>query len=240
MDNDFGLLVHSNDIYNFYMNSTLNIDTYYLAIPKKELQEYSLYVDIPDKDLRYLDRNTSISELINTIKNNNQSEKIYLFPILPKELILSRENVNDDIINRELERQLISLISEIFDKFIKKNKLLEQCAYLIITNDLEKNLVDWINLNSMYANFIKGYNLPYQKELSEYSGNDHIYDDTDDNSGNSLAGNSESISNSITKPKVKVKKLPNKHGFSNITFIITTIILSLIIGIYLAYLIYDI
>lgn len=236
MDNDLGILVHNDDMYDFYVDSSMDIDTYYLAVPKKKSKEYSLYLDIPDKDLRYLDKNYALLELINTINSSNQKEKIYLFPVLPKELIFSKDNMNDDIINHELEKRLIRLISEVFDKFIKNNVSLEQCAYLIIANEFENNFLDWIKLNSKYANLIRGYNLGYQKELFLEFNNDNIHEEiNDDNGGNALSGNLEEVDHSMSKPKVKVKKLPSKvAGFSNITFIVTIIILSLVIGIYLA------
>ena len=53
MDSDYGLLIYSNDLYNFYTNSIPEIDTFYLAIPKDNGNEFSLYVNMPDKELFY-------------------------------------------------------------------------------------------------------------------------------------------------------------------------------------------
>lgn len=213
------ILVYSGEGYKIYMCSIDEIDTYYLVIPNKDSAKFSLCIDIPDGDLRYLDNKVIIDNILENLVSLHQDNVIYLLPVLPKELIVGEMEINDDALYRKLEDILISLANDTFNRIIENNKAVEQTIYLGIIDEKQKYFLDWLSLNSQYANYIRGITLTrkdnYQGEVQEEY---YTMDDNTGNSGNSLSGNGGvTVEKSSSKKKVKV--LPSKHGYTSFSLI---------------------
>lgn len=223
-----GMILDKNNdftVYSANCRSTQGVNNYYICIPNNDKEGYSLYIEFPNKSINYEDK-TSILEMMNNEREKiNDDKAIYVLPVIPEELIIKEDNVNDDKVYLELVNTVEEICDDVFGNMIQENTLMDQSVHLITDSRYEEDFVDWINI--IYVENkpqMKGIFQKERKNIDEY------YDATTTND------EENHIEQEISKPKVRVLEKPkNNNGFSRIQALVITIILSLIVGISIAY-----
>lgn len=218
MNNDF-------TVYSANCRSTQGVNNYYICIPNNDKEGYSLYIEFPNKSINYEDK-TSILEMMNNEREKiNDDKAIYVLPVIPEELIIKEDNVNDDKVYLELVNTIEEICDDVFGNMIQENTPMDQSVHLITDSRYEEDFVDWINI--IYVENKPQMKGIFQKERKNIDKN---YDATTTND------EENHIEQEISKPKVRVLEKPkNNNGFSRIQALVITIILSLIVGISIAY-----
>ena len=218
MNNDF-------TVYSANCRSTQGVNNYYICIPNNDKEGYSLYIEFPNKSINYEDK-TSILEMMNNEREKiNDDKAIYVLPVIPEELIIKEDNVNDDKVYLELVNTIEEICDDVFGNMIQENTPMDQSVHLITDSRYEEDFVDWINI--IYVENKPQMKGIFQKERKNIDKN---YDATTTND------EENHIEQEISKPKVRVLEKPkNNNGFSRIQALVITIILSLIVGIGIAY-----
>lgn len=218
MNNDF-------TVYSANCRSTQGVNNYYICIPNNDKEGYSLYIEFPNKSINYEDK-TSILEMMNNEREKiNDDKAIYVLPVIPEELIIKEDNVNDDKVYLELVNTIEEICDDVFSNMIQENTPMDQSVHLITDSRYEEDFVDWINI--IYVENKPQMKGIFQKERKNIDKN---YDATTTND------EENHIEQEISKPKVRVLEKPkNNNGFSRIQALVITIILSLIVGISIAY-----
>ena len=218
MNNDF-------TVYSANCRSTQGVNNYYICIPNNDKEGYSLYIEFPNKSINYEDK-TSILEMMNNEREKiNDDKAIYVLPVISEELIIKEDNVNDDKVYLELVNTIEEICDDVFGNMIQENTPMDQSVHLITDSRYEEDFVDWINI--IYVENKPQMKGIFQKERKNIDKN---YDATTTND------EENHIEQEISKPKVRVLEKPkNNNGFSRIQALVITIILSLIVGISIAY-----
>ena len=218
MNNDF-------TVYSANCRSTQGVNNYYICIPNNDKEGYSLYIEFPNKSINYEDK-TSILEMMNNEREKiNDDKAIYVLPVIPEELIIKEDNVNDDKVYLELVNTIEEICDDVFGNMIQENTPMDQSVHLMTYSRYEEDFVDWINI--IYVENKPQMKGIFQKERKNIDKN---YDATTTND------EENHIEQEISKPKVRVLEKPkNNNGFSRIQALVITIILSLIVGISIAY-----
>ena len=223
-----GMILDKNNdftVYSANCRSTQGVNNYYICIPNNDKEGYSLYIEFPNKSINYEDK-TSILEMMNNEREKiNDDKAIYVLPVIPEELIIKEDNVNDDKVYLELVNTIEEICDDVFGNMIQENTLMDQSVHLITDSRYEEDFVDWINI--IYVENKPQMKGIFQKERKNIDKN---YDATTTND------EENHIEQEISKPKVRVFEKPkNNNGFSRIQALVITIILSLIVGISIAY-----
>lgn len=222
------ILYRNNDftIYSANCRSTQGVNNYYICIPNNDKEGYSLYIEFPNKNINYEEKNSILGMIDKERKKINDDKAIYVLPVIPEELIIKEDNVNDDKVYLELVNAVEEICDDVFGNMIQENTLMEQSVHLITDNRYEEDFVDWINI--IYVENKPQMKGIFQKERKKI---DKEYDVMTTNDEDNY------IEQDISRPKVRVLEKPknNNNGFSRIQFLIITIILSLIVGISIAY-----
>ncbi len=223
-----GMILDKNNdftVYSANCRSTQGVNNYYICIPNNDKEGYSLYIEFPNKSINYEDK-TSILEMMNNEREKiNDDKAIYVLPVIPEELIIKEDNVNDDKVYLELVNTIEEICDDVFGNMIQENTLMDQSVHLITDSRYEEDFVDWINI--IYVENKPQMKGIFQKERKNIDKN---YDATTTND------EENHIEQEISKPKVRVLEKPkNNNGFSRIQALVITIILSLIVGISIAY-----
>lgn len=223
-----GMILDKNNdftVYSANCRSTQGVNNYYICIPNNDKEGYSLYIEFPNKSINYEDK-TSILEMMNNEREKiNDDKAIYVLPVMPEELIIKEDNVNDDKVYLELVNTVEEICDDVFGNMIQENTPMDQSVHLITDSRYEEDFVDWINI--IYVENKPQMKGIFQKERKNIDKN---YDATTTND------EENHIEQEISKPKVRVLEKPkNNNGFSRIQALVITIILSLIVGISIAY-----
>lgn len=222
-------------IYSSTCKNSSNINSYYIAIPQKDYDGYSLCVGLPDKHVDFALKDSILEEFNDNLEKIDSEKIIYALPVVPRGLVINEDNQNDDKVYQELSQSLLSMMADIFDEMIENNhKQMEQKVFLVVKNEAQKKFFDWMDMKKpglfqeIWLN---------NRKLEELSVNNNLMNDEmigTGNSGNALSGGLTTSSYEVSKPKVKVLVSPSKHGFSTITGLFLTIVMSLFLGISLA------
>ena len=154
-------------------------------------------------------------------KSINYEDKTSILEMMNNE----REKINDDKVYLELVNTIEEICDDVFGNMIQENTLMDQSVHLITDSRYEEDFVDWINI--IYVENKPQMKGIFQKERKNIDKN---YDATTTND------EENHIEQEISKPKVRVLEKPkNNNGFSRIQALVITIILSLIVGISIAY-----
>ena len=223
-----GMILDKNNdftVYSANCRSTQGVNNYYICIPNNDKEEYSLYIEFPNKSINYGDK-TSILRMIDKEREKiNNDKAVYVLPVITDELIIKADNVNDDKVYLELINTIEEICDDVFGNMIQENALMEQSVHLITDDRYEEDFVDWINI--IYVGNKPQMKGIFQKERKNI---DKVYDivTTDDEVNY--------IEQEISRPKTRVlEDHKNNNGFSRIQALVITIILSLIVGISIAY-----
>lgn len=217
MNNDF-------TVYSANCRSTQSVNNYYICIPNNDKEGYSLYIEFPNKCINYEDKTSILGMIDKEREKINDDKAIYVLPVIPEELIIKEDNVNDDKVYLELVNSLEEICDDVFGNMIQENISMEQNVHLITDSRYEEDFVDWINI--IYVENKPQMKGIFQKERKNIDKN---YDAVTTN--NEVNYMEQEISN----PKVRVLEKPkNNNGFSRIQALVITIVLSLILGVSIA------
>ena len=206
------------------------VNTCYICFPANYHEKYQLVIDFPEEYYKSL----RDEEMIHEIKNicdkiySNNNNYVYILTNVTTYDLAEAENDNDSPLYNHIFKKIGICISMMLKQY--HSILVDETIYVNVqTNDDEK-LIQWLEIHApMYQRLNIDSSL--NKEINN--------DDTGWTTMGGIVNGGVSIeaSNSVNKPKAKKLALPNKHGFLNITFIITIILISIVIGVGLAYII---
>ena len=222
-------------IYSSTCKNNSNISSYYIAIPQGDYDGYSLCVGLPDKQVDFTLKNSILEEFNDNLEKIDSEKIIYTLPVVPGGLVIDDDNQNDDKVYLELSQSLLSMMADIFDEMIENNhKQMEQQVFLIVKNEAQKKFFDWMDMErpGLFQEIWLNNKKLEQSSVSNNLMNDEMVGTG--NSGNALSGGPATSSYEVSKPKVKVLVSPSKHGFSTISGLFLTIVMSLFLGISLA------
>lgn len=227
-----GMILDKNNdftVYSANCRGTQGVNNYYICIPNNDKEGYSLYIEFPNKSINYEEKNSILGMIDKEREKINDDKAIYVLPVISEELIIKEDNVNDDKVYLELVNAIEEICDDVFGNMIQGNTPMEQSVHLITDNRYEEDFVDWINI--IYVENKPQMKGIFQKERKNI---DKEYDAVTTNYEGPKDMDYES--KEISKPKVRVLEKPkNNNGFSRIQALVITIILSLIVGISIAY-----
>ena len=222
--------------YSIYKN-----DNYYLCVPNIEHRFYHVFVAFSLKDLdvlydeKLIIEIRKISDSIFSVYKNS----VYVLPVIDPATLLEVTSENDDRGYNKILKNIIQPITlSVYSILMKKNARVSQIIKMIKQNDVDKKLVGWLTLK-LGENFIK--EITFEETETFTTLPVESFDDINSNFSNEntsidyqndniwLKNEEEKISDSL-KPAVS-------PGFSNLSFIIMILIVSLVFGTILGYLI---
>lgn len=203
-----------------------NNSEYYICIPNDNTKYFSLAIVFLDNE-QFNNQNhilETINKILSKLKQNNNI--MLAFINLEKEYLTDITTSKKQEIYLKTIKYLENVCYDIFE-FMISNYEMEQIVYLIVQDQIDKEFATWtISSNNNFK--IYDLNKVIEKEA-------FIIDDTNNGSaGISFTG--APLTNTNNKPKVKILLPPTKHGYSTIYLLSLIIIISLIMGISIAYL----
>lgn len=250
------------DSYVIYKYTNENIGSYYLCKPTGKVLEYTMFLGFPNGELREI----SNEEIIDDIKKvadavvSLNSNGIYLLPIIPyNELVdaslendfrtdrFGNVNYNSGMFARIYENKVKPITMDVYRlldgkinrkiSMIKKDKPDRMFIHWMVmdyTNKYGNNASELLE-EIEYRDLV---NTNKQKPLfsNEFMGIPPTSTDTSEGGiapVNHEFDNINSMSNAYTKV---LKPKSSSSGFSNINFIIITLLLSLVVGVSIGYL----
>ena len=106
-------------IYSSTCKNSSNINSYYIAIPQKDYDGYSLCVGLPDKHVDFALKDSILEEFNDNLEKIDSEKIIYALPVVPRGLVINEDNQNDDKVYQELSQSLLSMMADIFDEMIE-------------------------------------------------------------------------------------------------------------------------
>ena len=256
-----GELIANLENYSIYKAYNDKAGDYYLCVPNNNIVGCQIFLGFNDKELDTLS-NDDIISMINDINNmilNINNNSIYVIPNIPLSILKQATLENDDRMYLDiLNNKIQPITQDVYNMLIKNginSKKINQVIQIIEKSDYDKKLGGWLSMK-LGDNYIDELDYQKLKELSMNKDNQNtsfsipITDEPIDSIDNNIVNIDNDITpinrdyentNSINKSNQLVRKLtkPNdsSNGFSNIKFIIATLIFSLVVGISIGYLI---
>lgn len=231
--------------YSIYLITIDEDNKYFLSLPDKNYLHPSLALAFSShyqNSSNTEEVRKEITEISDKIQFDNQ-DMIIAMPLIPYESLKEASKTNDYYLYQRILTKLHTITIDINRKVTNQNLniSLNQVIIIITQNDIDKNLADWLTM-SFGSKYFKSLSLDQKEKSTPIEQRitpiiqESYYDSGDDgNSGLNLNG---SISNENVKVLAKVPPKPSTHhGFSSFSFILVTLILSIIIGITIAVLI---
>ena len=223
-----GILLDYNRNYSVYEMYTNDGNEYYMCIANYNTDKYETVIDFPEEYFNSLLNEEKLTEIRKTCDTlySDDEPYIYILPDITTYEVKEAKNDNDDHAYQVLLRRLQRYTYDIYKSIAENNEniKIDQVINIISDTENDKKFIDWLDIN------LNGYFKPKYLNRTKNEDKDiEIPINTNDNQ-------KEILNNDITKPKVRTLKPADKSGFSNITFIITIIIIAVIIGIGFAYL----
>ena len=226
-----GIRVYNNDKYHIYQMYTLDGSRYYISIPNSNNNELNIAIDFKEE---YYDSLLD-KEIIEQIKKRcdllykANKDIVYLLPDVSTYELDEAKKDNDKHAYEFILNKLKKYTNELYYTLSNSSFKINQIITIITETDDDKKFMHFLELEN--EGFFR------ELEINKLLDNNISSNDTGSNPSKSGGDTSNEISNSKPKAKILVKN-NNKHGFSNMSFIIITLLLSLIIGISLATLLY--
>lgn len=237
-------------IYKYTSNVT---GSYYLCKPLSNVLEYNLFLGLPSRDFTEISQNEIIDDIKKVadavISANNNG--LYLLPIIPYQELVEASNENDfkadkfgniNYNNSPYAKIYENRIKPITgDVYTKLNNKINRKIRLIKNNKPDRMFIHWLVMD-----YTSKYGVITKELLEEVEYRDLINTNTQKQvitnipptSTETSAGGIAPVNHqfdhidTMSKPYTKTLKTKNgSFGFSNINFIIITLILSLILGI---------
>ena len=223
-----GLMIDKIENYSMYEMYTEDAEKYYMCLPTSEESEYQMVIDFPEEYFKSLLNEEITAELKRICDSLFQKKRnaLYVLPNISTYDVSIYKEENDDHAYQNLFKNLQRYTRSAYNALSGNINISNVIAIVTQTND-DRKLMDWLDI------VMPGYfeNI----DLSALIADKIATDDTGWTSYGSMSNGGNTLSESNTKSKPKVRVLvPNKHGFLNITFTIVIIVLSLIIGLVVA------
>lgn len=225
-------IILSLEEYSIYKNNY-----YYLCVPNNEHKFYHVFLGFSLRNLEELSYEKIIIEIrkISDSVYASYKNSIYVLPIINPALLEEVALENDDRgYNKILKKYIQPITFSVYNKLLQKNYRVSQIIKLIKQNDVDKKIVGWLSMK-LGDNFVKEIlfedndvftTIPIEvvnsstiEDISVDYHNDDIW----------IKNEEKKISNSL-KPAFS-------PGFSNLSFIILVLTISVGFGIILGYLI---
>ena len=176
--------------------------------------------------MKYIKEIREISDSINASYKNG----IYILPILPISKLEEATNENEDRSYNKILNNIIQPITyEAYNLFTKNNFNISHTINMIIQNDNDKKIIDWLSIK-LGPNFIK--KITYDKN-NYYQENNNTITTNYDNS-NIFLDYEKDITKNKEEPVNDVLKAATSPGFGRLSAIIMlTSIFSIFCGIIL-------
>ena len=79
-------------IYSSTCKNSSNINSYYIAIPQKDYDGYSLCVGLPDKHVDFALKDSILEEFNDNLEKIDSEKIIYALPVVPRGLVINEDN----------------------------------------------------------------------------------------------------------------------------------------------------
>lgn len=251
------LLFAKENGYSIYQYDSEYLGVYFLCIPDNQVDNYELFIGFPKKDLKELPKDEVIEEIkgINDMVYSLNNNAIYALPSIDvtelEEAALENDNKRS---YNQLFRKVQSMTVDINKKISSINnheQSINQVITIIKQTESDSKFIQWLEMNM--PNFIHGITLselrnhyyannqpekvdgpvlekeeimdiPVEKEINYEVLNKEENDQSKDNTNNKVR-------------KLVPQKKNNNFGFSNMSFILMVLTISLLVGISIGYLI---
>ena len=209
-------------------------DKYYLCFPNNTSRFYHLFIGFSSIDLRNLDEETLYKEIrkIGDSLNYAYSNAIYILPILDPKILNDAALENDDnLYNKLLKKYIQPITLEIHKNFESSNIYISHIVKFIKQNDDDKKFIGWLSMKLgdefvreiTFEDKVYEENPSYEPVISNDIATDYEIDDI-------WIKKQEEIISDTLKPAFSL-------GFSNLSFMLMVLTISLVFGIIIAYMI---
>ena len=222
-----GIMIANTDKYNIYQVYTDDASEYYLSTPIQDSNKYKMVIDFPEEYYKSLLSGDIVNEIKGKCdklyeKNNNY---IYILSNVTTYDLKQALEENDNHAYAVLLKKLQKYTYNAYKVITANNQVdIDQVIDIVTETDEDKKFMDWLDVN--LSGLFNGISLNTITNVN----------DSEDTGWTTLSGpggESESIDKANTKQTVKVKTLVplgNKHGYSNIIFMIMLLGISLALG----------
>lgn len=214
-----GILLTYNKNYSIYQMYTVDAEEYYMCISNIESNEYQMVVDFKEDYFDSLLENEQIAEIKKNcdILFDGAHPYIYILPNLNTFEYNEAKNNNDDRTYQLLLRKIQKYTYDTFKAITEGNNIkINQVINIIVQTEDDKKFVNWLDMK------LTNYFTPIDLNKIKNTEKNKTYD---------IPINGNKI---IEENNIKVKKLKNKKGFTNIHFILLILFSSLALGISIA------
>ena len=234
-----GDIIFTIDNYSIYQNKG-----YYVCISNFEVNKYQMFIGFSDKDLGLNSNQTIVDEIrrVSDLLFSRSKDGIYVVPVInPYELervaSINENKVYDEFVNR----YILPVTNDINKNFSANNKQLIDVIGFIKQNDIDKKIIDGIDMSVTYEimsktgqvskDFIKAVDIEVLKRSNGIAEVDFLQTDdnvfTEDTSFSIAPVKHEYEQETLSKENVYVRKLVKQKnglpGFSSMGFIIMII-----------------
>ena len=223
-----------NEKYKIYEEYDNDGNKYYLTIPNNNELEYQFFCSLDESiisDDKILKKTNSIYERI--IESNKNA--IYVHVILENGQLTEAAKDNDTPLYSFLIKRILKTIKDAYQKAIKEKLAgINNNLTFISQNKDDTKFIDWLEINQVLPiNRIalnKNYEINPDDTIKISFADNYVDNDITNLTEYEIAKENNS--------KVKTKKAhKNNHGYGNIILVFTTLIISLLVGITIAYII---
>lgn len=221
--------------YSIYKN-----DNYYLCVPNTEHHFYHVFMGFSLRDLD----NLSYEKLIIEIRKISDSifavykNSVYVLPIINPTILEEVTSENDDRgYNRILKNIIQPITLDVYSKLMRKNVRVSQVIKMIKQNDADKKLVGWVSLK-LGDHFIK--EITFEDDATVTIPTEVMANVNHSQLAKDISVDYQEDNIWIKKEEEKISeslKPAFSPGYSNLSFMVMILIVSLIFGVILGYLI---
>ena len=208
-NNDYG-------IYELYSPKGIK---YYLCMSNNDVNDYTFYVGFPTKDVNYqaaYEIKNEITMIFDMLYQLNPGS-VYLFCEIDYQRLEEAANDNDNLLYNLLLNDVHDITKDAYALFNEVN--VEQTLYFIKQSNADTKFINWIDLKlDGFIDIIKINDI--KRKINKLK---------DDNTVEITFSNNQQITNLDNN----IVKAPS-YGFMNITFIGSILLLSIVLGIYIA------
>ena len=239
-------IVKTFENYTIYRCNKDNSFIYYLCKPNIQMDIYNLYIGLPDSNISKIEYSDLINDIgkIADVVTSNYLNGVYLLPVIPDD-ILDKNTINLEYGNEIFSQIYIGIICPLLNDvcYNKLNQKVSSKIRMIKDNSFSIKFFNWLETKNKLeygetkaSEFMVSIDYNELIKLGEIDkvNLESIYITSDSENGGASPVNGdfgESIENDKPYTRRKVKPKSFSSGFSNIHFIIVTLILSLILGI---------
>lgn len=218
--------IYSNDTYSIYQINTIDGESYYISLPTNMKNNLTMTIDFKEEYYNALLKNEIIEQIKDRCKKLYKINPniIYILPNVSTYDLSIALTENDNKSYEHIFNSLQKYVSNSYHILTSNNINISQIITIITETSDDKKFMHWLELTK------QGF---FQElDINKVLENDNIRE-------SNQAKNRISTENTNNKPKSKVL-IPknNKHGYTNILFIIISLSLLIVFSIGIAIIIY--